>query len=74
MSLHYVWMNGEVVTVTDDEKDFRPYAFHQCVDTAFPSNSASRYGKYNSKGQWTPILYSDLSPEFKTHLLLLGVS
>lgn len=74
MSLHYVWVGGEVVPVADDGESALLRSDHLCVDTAFPPGSASRYGSYNLKGGWLPVRYADLPAEFKTHLLLLGVS
>lgn len=73
MSPHYIWADGGVVPLTDEE-DIRVFYNHLCVDTFFPPGSISRYGRYRDNGRWVSVPYRDLPAEFKTHLLLLGVS
>jgi len=66
-SVHY-WKDGRVVQDLPDDA----HANLHCVDTRFP-DPAQRYGMYVDGG-WKPILLTDMPKEFRTHLLLLGVS
>ena len=73
MSLHHIWVNGEVVSVDEAARLVPQYASCLCVDTGMFESPMMRYGWYDANGKWKHVPFEDFPAEFKTHLLLLGV-
>lgn len=71
----YFWKDGEVLVFAENELHGEDDWFFgvECVDTRFPAGSRSRYGKFTENG-WQSTQVTNLNPEFRAHLLLLGVS
>lgn len=77
MRFHYFWINGAVQEVDQNAMN----AFIQsgegadqlCVDCG-ASEPATTYGFYNKNGSWHHVPYDEFPAEFKTHLLLLGIT
>lgn len=69
----FYWLNEEVVPSDHYIRSPEGKPIRLCVDTQF-SEAYSRYGFVDAGGVWFPVLLEEFPPEFRTHLLLLGVS
>jgi hypothetical protein len=88
MSATYFWSNDQVVVLDRRifKEDFNQssmfkFLYCPCVDGFADDILISRYGAWENEGggwvaraTWRPMKPDDLPPEFRTHLLLLGVS
>lgn len=72
----YFWVDGQVVIsdhlVSLDGIDKR-LANAPCVDCS-TQLTLGRYGSYNERGSWSPMPPEQFPKEFKTALLILGVT
>lgn len=72
----YFWKDGQVCKYHgfSDADAIRQTEFMRCfaVDTSY-DDEALRYGKYLKNG-WSAVPLHHFPPEFRTHLLLLGVT
>lgn len=77
MRSHFFWVNGAVREVNETELDtFVRYGDgngNLCVDCG-ASSTETTYGYYNKIGSWSHVPYDQFPAEFKTHLLLLGIT
>jgi hypothetical protein len=84
MSAVYFWHKDQLVTFDWEIKhpdmalaNMHKYRYCPCVDT-FQSRKAERYGHWAVSNdwitQWVYRPFEGFPPEFKAHLLLLGVS
>lgn len=77
MRFHYFWINGAVREV--DATELNTFIWdgggdgQLCVDSE-ASSPETTYGFYNYKGGWNHVPYDQFPAEFKTHLLLLGIT
>ena len=69
MPATYFWVDGEVKI----KEDMTVYLGKLCVDTRYALKESQRYGLYGDKPAWTSIPLKEFPPEFRMHLLLLGV-
>ena len=74
MSLHHIWVNGDVVSVYEVSRLAPEYTDCLCVDTGTLVDMRMRYGSYNINGRWQHTPLESFPGEFRVHLLLLGVS
>ena len=79
MSATYFW-DGEQLIIAPDQvwlENCKPYLDMLCVDE-YSLNASDRYGKYiedDYRGLWWKnISLADFPKEFRTQLLLLGVT
>ena len=76
MSACYFWKNGQVLVIPGEvsglQADWEDCLDLFCVDTN-TDELPMRYGQYRDIG-WCYVAFCDFPKEFKTHLLLLGVS
>lgn len=79
----YVWSKGQVASLNKEvniPQQISKLGLFDCYicDTRY-STEKSRYGSYTKSESflsgmyWQSAYYKDIPPEFKTHLLLLGV-
>lgn len=69
----YYWRNNEVVEMDSTHRVITDGLLHlPCADARF-EDSLNRYGEFNATG-WVHIPIEKFPPEFRAHLLLLGVS
>ena len=69
MKRYYFW-DGKVVNSDRHSEDTRE---KYTVDTEYKLPD-QRYGMYTRHGGWRPIPIEIFPPEFRVHLLLLGVA
>lgn len=72
--MYYFWYEGKIVTRQGIVPHEDPLRGHPCVD-ANVDESSVRYGKWvPGGGGWRHVPYEDFPNEFKTWLLLEGIS
>lgn len=73
----YFWKDNRVVTYPEHLFTYETlklgYSELYCVDTG-SKEPQLRYGMYMAHGAWNPIPFDMFPVEFKTHLLLLGIT
>ncbi len=69
----FYWLNEEVVPSDHYIRSPEGKPIRFCVDTQF-SETLYRYGYVDAEGGWFHVLLEEFPPEFRMHLLLLGVS
>lgn len=82
----YFWNGREVIEVSKGiyTSNCHPYVDMPCVDTKLPNGNASRLGMFqrsrylvagkSDRYDWNNMRVDTYPPEFRVHLLLLGVS
>lgn len=77
MSTLYFWKNGRVEEVhqrlSAQQARALGWMLYPCVDT-FEDEPRWRYGVFMTHTNWQYVDPKDFPPEFRTHLLLLGVT
>lgn len=68
--MNYVWHNEQVIEVEDIWDIQQKYP----RDYLFTRNRYKPYGFFSGNGHWIPVEVSKVPVEFRTALLLLGVT
>ncbi len=69
----YFWFNGEVFIKAWGDSTVEIIREVPCLDTSdLPGEG--RYGMFREGGVWADMTLDEFPPEFRVHLLLLGVS
>lgn len=73
-SIGYYWKDNEVreVDLNQNGPDETAFTGYFCIDSRF-DRDLQRYGIFTER-HWKHIPFEKFPSEFKTHLLLLGVS